>query len=60
MKANGEISKEQAIALASSNLEELLSIVSGDDMVAYKGGDVLSVSSKVGVMSAKRGEVDLF
>lgn len=64
LEADGEISKAEAIALASSNLEKLLGLKSGtvtSDLVATTGGTVLDFESKVvGVVSAKRGVVDLF
>lgn len=57
------ISKEQAIALASVNLEKLLGIKpSGglSDMIATRGGTVLDSEAKViGIISARRGLVDL-
>ncbi|KAE9387106.1 hypothetical protein BT96DRAFT_1025981 [Gymnopus androsaceus JB14] len=64
LEADGEISKAEAIALASSNLEKLLGLKSGtvtSDLVATTGGTVLDFESKVvGIVSAKRGVVDLF
>jgi hypothetical protein len=64
--AGGRISKIQALALASTNLEKLLGCDSGValgslDLVATQGGDLLSFESKVvGVISPRRGSVDLF
>jgi hypothetical protein len=61
LESNGTINKERAIALATSNLDELLGVNSANDLVAYKGGDMLSMSSKVvAVVSKLRAEVDLF
>ncbi|TFY55471.1 hypothetical protein EVG20_g9306 [Dentipellis fragilis] len=68
--AGGRITKEQAAAMASLNLERLLGIdslrnVEGksgyeSDMVAYEGGGILDMSSKaVAIISGGRGEVDL-
>lgn len=66
LEAGGHISKVQALALASTNLEVLLG---GDvegawrtpDLVATQGGDLFSFESKVvGILSPKRGSVDLF
>jgi len=66
LEAGGRISKIQALALASTNLERLLG---GDvepasgtsDLVATYGGDLFSFASKVvGVISPRRGCVDLF
>jgi hypothetical protein len=49
------------MALATTNLDKLLGINSGDDMVAYQGGDMLGMESKViGVVSPGRSIVDLF
>ncbi|RDX49485.1 composite domain of metallo-dependent hydrolase [Lentinus brumalis] len=63
LDANGEISKTDALALASVNLEKLLGIkthsVQGD-LIATSGGDLLEFSSKVvGVISPRRGVVDM-
>ncbi|KIY71223.1 carbohydrate esterase family 9 protein [Cylindrobasidium torrendii FP15055 ss-10] len=67
LEAAGGISKEEALALASTSLEKLLgaevttddSLESPRDMVATKGGDLLSLEAKVvGVISPCRGVVD--
>ncbi|KZP01957.1 hypothetical protein FIBSPDRAFT_906291, partial [Athelia psychrophila] len=63
LESHGYISKVQAIALATSNLERALGmdIYSRQDIVAYRGGDLFDLSSKpVAVMSADRGVVELF
>lgn len=62
MEADGEISKADAIALASSNLEKLLGLKSvSSDLVATSGGTLLDFESKVvAVVSGNRGVVDLF
>ncbi|KAJ3886962.1 composite domain of metallo-dependent hydrolase [Lentinula edodes] len=64
IEAGGDISREEAIALASSNLEKLLGLASGtvsSSLVATAGGTILDFESKVvAVASAKRGVVDLF
>ncbi|RDB24990.1 hypothetical protein Hypma_007852 [Hypsizygus marmoreus] len=61
IEAGGNISKEQAIALGSVNVEKLLGVEREDaDLVATRGGDVLSVSSKVAaVISSRRKSVDI-
>ncbi|KZT52272.1 carbohydrate esterase family 9 protein [Calocera cornea HHB12733] len=63
-EGGGKISKGQALALVSSNVEKVLGLhTSSDvgDLVAYRGGDFLSPGAKVvGVMSAERGVTDLF
>ncbi|KAJ4472839.1 carbohydrate esterase family 9 protein [Lentinula edodes] len=64
IEASGHISRGEAIALASSNLEKLLGLASGtvsSSLVATTGGTILDFESKVvAVASAKRGVVDLF
>ncbi|KAJ3852408.1 carbohydrate esterase family 9 protein [Lentinula lateritia] len=64
VEAGGDISREQAIALASSNLEKLLGLAPGtvsSSVVATTGGTLLDFESKVvAVASSKRGVVDLF
>lgn len=65
VEAGGFITKEQAIALGSTNVEKLLGgdIDSEDvhDMVVTEGGDLLDFESKVvGVISPRRRTVDLF
>lgn len=65
LEANGTISRAQAFALASSDLEHLLGVDAHSavaaDHVATVGGDLLSMNSKVvGVISPRGGVVDLF
>jgi hypothetical protein len=68
LEAGGRVSKLQALALASTNLDKLLggggdvALASGaSDLVATQGGDLLSFESKVvGVISPRRKSVDLF
>lgn len=65
LEADGRISKAQALSLASTNLEKLLGskveAAGLSDLVATEGGDLLSMEAKVvGVLSARRGVVDLF
>ncbi|TFY76655.1 hypothetical protein EWM64_g7357 [Hericium alpestre] len=68
--AGGRISNEQAMAMASLNLERLLGIDSlwateqdedvGGDIVAYEGGGALDMRSKVvAVISSRKSTVDL-
>ncbi|KIJ40898.1 hypothetical protein M422DRAFT_75681 [Sphaerobolus stellatus SS14] len=59
------LSKEQALALVTTNLEKLLGVNHWNgshlDIVAYRGGDLLEFGSKVvGVISHTRELVDLF
>jgi len=64
LEAGGKISKEEAIAIGSVNLEKLLGLdvqAEETDMVATRGGDLLEMSAKVvAVVSPRRGIVDLF
>ncbi|KAF5370700.1 hypothetical protein D9758_002026 [Tetrapyrgos nigripes] len=64
LEADGKISKEQAIAIGSINLENLLGLdvqTEGSDIVATMGGDLLEMSAKVvGIVSPSRRLVDLF
>jgi len=62
LEANGALSKSDAIALASVNLERLLGVRNPiNDLVAVKGGTLLDFGGKVvGVISPQRGVVDLF
>ncbi|KAI0085136.1 carbohydrate esterase family 9 protein [Irpex rosettiformis] len=64
LDAGGSISKAQAIALGSTNVDKLLGgkakAAEEYDLVATEGGDLLDFSSKVkAVISLKRGLVDL-
>ena len=63
LESGGEISQEDALALASVNVEKLLGVDVADaesDLIATHGGDPLEFSSKVvGVISPRRGVVDL-
>lgn len=67
LEADGEISRAAAYALVSTNLEQLLGVDPGTgvdggrDLVATKGGDLMSFEGKVvGVISPRRAVVDLF
>jgi hypothetical protein len=66
LETGGRISKAQALALASTNLELLLgeevdAAGTSSDLVATVGGDLLSIESKVAaVISPRRKVVDLF
>ena len=64
LEAPEDISRTQALALASSNLEKLLGLeVQAElaDLVAMEAGDILDFESKsVGVISPRKGIVDLF
>ncbi len=56
------MSKNDALALATTNLEQLLGISSSsDDLVVSKAGSLLDFEAKVvGVISPGKGVVDLF
>ncbi|KAI1784449.1 composite domain of metallo-dependent hydrolase [Ganoderma leucocontextum] len=63
LEAGGAISKAQAIALVSTNVEKLLGIERDEDeteLVATSGGDLLEYSKVVAVVSPTRGVVDVF
>ena len=66
LEANGKISREQAYALVSTNIEKILGlddIADGglDDLVAFDGGSSFEFSSKVvAVLSPQRGFVEVF
>lgn len=63
LEADGAISKEQTIALASTNVEKLLGIVRKEDeveLVATSGGDLLGFGKVIGVISPRRRVFDLF
>ncbi|KAI0670026.1 carbohydrate esterase family 9 protein [Trametes maxima] len=63
LESDGQIRKADAIALASVNVEMLLGIKTDDlqgDLVATRGGDLLDFSKIVGVVSPRRGVVDIF
>ena len=53
----------QALAMASSNVETLLGVptaITDADVVATRGGDLLSLQGKVvAVISSRRGVVDI-
>ncbi|OJT07354.1 hypothetical protein TRAPUB_1790 [Trametes pubescens] len=62
LEADGTISKEEAIALVSTNIEKLLGISKSEghgDVVATRGGDLLGYSKVVGIVSPSRGVVDM-
>lgn len=61
LETNGALSKSDAFALASVNLERLLGVQNPiTDLVAVKGGTLLDFEGKVvGVISPQRGVVDL-
>ncbi|KAG8900679.1 hypothetical protein FRB99_005816, partial [Tulasnella sp. 403] len=64
LEAGGRISKGDAIAMGSTNLEKIFGLDSNalhGDWVAYKGGDILDMHSKVvAVASERRRRVELF
>ncbi|KDQ64250.1 hypothetical protein JAAARDRAFT_64138 [Jaapia argillacea MUCL 33604] len=64
LESNGRIDRREAFALATTNLEELLGVKDmfddRADLVAYEGGGVFDLSSKVvAVLSPQRGVVDV-
>ena len=62
INAGGLISYEEAINIGSTNLERLLGleVKSQGDLVAYRGGGMFEMTSKViAVISESRGHIDL-
>ena len=64
LDAGGAISRAQAIASGSTNVEKLLGgkakAAKDYDLVPTEGGDILDISSRVkAVISSKRGLVEL-
>ena len=64
MDAAGKLSKAEALALGSTNVEKLLGskteAFAQGDLVATQGGDLLDFGAKVvAVISPRRGLVDL-
>lgn len=56
LESNGKISKAQALALASTNLEKLLGAPVQEDLIVTRGGTILDFEAKVvGVVSPRRG-----
>lgn len=64
IQAAGQISKSQALAIASTNTEKLLGIAPEtallNDLVVTQGGDLFDMESKViGIVSPLREQVEL-
>ncbi|CAG7854860.1 SubName: Full=Related to carbohydrate esterase family 9 protein-Laccaria bicolor {ECO:0000313/EMBL:CCA72748.1} [Serendipita indica DSM 11827] len=62
IEAGGNLDKETALGLVSTNLETLLGVdvQTQPDLVAWKGGDVFDLSSKVvAIVSGAKGLVDI-
>ena len=62
LEAGGVLSKADALALASANLEKLLGVKADSlqgDLVVTRGGDLLEFSKVVAVISPRRGVVDI-
>lgn len=61
--SNGALSYQDALALASTNVERLMGVTEhsqNTDLVATRGGHLLSFESKVvAILSPRRGLVDL-
>ncbi|KAI6021404.1 composite domain of metallo-dependent hydrolase [Pisolithus microcarpus] len=56
LESDSKISKTEALALASTNLEKLLGVPVQGDLVVTRGGTILDFESKVvGVISQSRG-----
>ncbi|KAI0639278.1 carbohydrate esterase family 9 protein [Trametes polyzona] len=62
LESGNKVKKADAIALASVNVEKLLGIKTDSlqaDLVTTRGGDLLGFSEVVGVVSPRRGVVDI-
>ncbi|OAX43328.1 composite domain of metallo-dependent hydrolase [Rhizopogon vinicolor AM-OR11-026] len=63
LESDGKISREQALALGSVNLEKLLGVQrseSSSDLVVTRGGTLLDLEAKIiGIIAPRRGFVDL-
>ncbi|KAJ7183115.1 hypothetical protein C8R46DRAFT_1158955 [Mycena filopes] len=63
LESGGLISREAALSMASTNVEQLLGVRPGasSEFAVTRRGDLFSLDAKViGMVSAKRGVVDLF
>ncbi|KAG5644405.1 hypothetical protein DXG03_008572 [Asterophora parasitica] len=61
LESNGTISKRDAIELATTRLDRALGAKSVLDLVAYRGGSIFDLESKVaGVVSMQRGTIEMF
>ncbi|EIW82933.1 composite domain of metallo-dependent hydrolase [Coniophora puteana RWD-64-598 SS2] len=64
LESDGQITKAEALELASTNLEQLLGVAedtTGGDMVVTRGGTILDFEGEiVGAFSSRRGVVDFF
>lgn len=64
LESNGRIDQQKAYSLITTNLEKLLGVVNvpddATDLVAYRGGSIFDLSSKVvAILSPERGGVDV-
>ncbi|GBE80981.1 hypothetical protein SCP_0307040 [Sparassis crispa] len=62
LESGGAVSRADAIALVSVNLEKLLGFEAAgldSDLVATHGGDLLGFSKIVGIVSPRRGIVNI-
>lgn len=58
LERNRHVKKSQALAIASTNLERIFGIpidAVGGDRVAYRGGDIFDLGSKVVAVVSRRG-----
>ncbi|EGO21300.1 hypothetical protein SERLADRAFT_417630 [Serpula lacrymans var. lacrymans S7.9] len=64
LESNGTINRAEALALATTNLEKALGLVDvamPNDLVAYEGGDIFDIQSKVvAVICPRAHRTDLF
>ncbi|KAJ7638937.1 carbohydrate esterase family 9 protein [Roridomyces roridus] len=59
--SNGRIGEDEAMALVSTNLRELLGVIVDDqDLVAYVGGNWFDSCKVAAIISPQRGQVEIF
>ncbi|KAG6872404.1 hypothetical protein C0995_009994 [Termitomyces sp. Mi166 len=61
LESNGTISKTRALEIATTNLDRALGVERVLDIVAYRGGTMFNLESRVAaVVSVERGTVEIF
>jgi hypothetical protein len=64
LDSDGTLGKAKALALATTNLEKIFGFhedPEDDDLVAFQGGDMFSLESKVvAIVSPRAGHVEIF
>ncbi|KAG6828905.1 hypothetical protein H0H92_006356 [Tricholoma furcatifolium] len=60
LESNGTMSKNQALQIATTNLDRAFGVTKVRDIVAYRGGSLFDFESKVAaVISTERGTIEL-